>query len=187
MSKSMGTIFLPTWSAIALWDHELVGQISDGMWENTRPHDHWEFWCDLKSELGTPPRVETMSAYNCKKDSYSFSSLYPIVGDRMLAIGRMGRASSSRDDHAAAHYLSELEPEQFTAKSWPSYMDNYLKDVSVATYCRFCATTYTMKDLKKDIHDIKVAMKTVRGFQTHSRERILTPDNAHRILSRPLP
>jgi hypothetical protein len=35
-----GTIVLPSLSAALVWKAEIVGQLSDGMWENAAPFDH---------------------------------------------------------------------------------------------------------------------------------------------------
>jgi hypothetical protein len=85
-----GTIYLPTASAVALFKNELLGQMSDGMWENSRPFLHYEFWYHLNvvHESGCTPRVKTECAWQCKKNAYNFVALIPIVGERMLSIGR---------------------------------------------------------------------------------------------------
>jgi hypothetical protein len=88
-----GTIYLPTFTAVALWNKELTGQLSDGMWENANPaygpDAHWIFWCNLQAvcDPGGEPRVVTPCAWRCKKTGYNFAALYPIIGERMLSIG----------------------------------------------------------------------------------------------------
>lgn len=66
-----------------LWE-ELDGQISDGMWENTRPYNHWKPWCN--AEVLVDPKNVGRNFY-ADKDNYDFnnSQLLSIVGDRMLA------------------------------------------------------------------------------------------------------
>lgn len=66
-----------------LFDEELSGQISDGMWENTVPHNHWEVWCD--AEVIVDPRNVGRDFY-AVRDNYNFVNreLISIVGDRML-------------------------------------------------------------------------------------------------------
>jgi hypothetical protein len=88
MSKT-GTMKLPTASAVALFEKELKGQMSDGMWENSRPFDHWKFWSNMDVEHvpGCVPTVETTVSWQCKKNAYSFAALIPIIGERMLSIG----------------------------------------------------------------------------------------------------
>ena len=43
---------LPSKGLKAIFDHEIRGQISDGAWENTLPHNHWHFWCMLDTQVG---------------------------------------------------------------------------------------------------------------------------------------
>jgi len=189
---SIGTISLPTRSAVAVWRAEILGQMSDGMWENTAPHDHWKFWHRLRTVVnaGAPPSVKLdegkYAPYN-QKTSYGISGLYPIIGDRMLAIGRMGRVLSTVVDidvvgspdyetrygkdspfdaclHAA-EYLQGLGLEAFLGRSWDTesnYQARYLRAVDDETARRFFSTNYTMKDLKADVALIKAAIKTVR-------------------------
>lgn len=89
---STGTIFLPTNTAVALWTKEITGQLSDGMWENSRPHDHWQFWnrLEAKHQPGCVPHVVNNPGTGCwcKKNAYNLAALVPIIGDRMLVIGQ---------------------------------------------------------------------------------------------------
>lgn len=64
-------------------DDELMGQISDGMWENTHPQDHWQPWCDA-TVVVDPENLGRN--FWCPKDNYQINSseLLSIVGDRML-------------------------------------------------------------------------------------------------------
>lgn len=88
-NNNTGTIFLTTATAIALWNGELRGQFSDGMWENSRPHDHWMFWCRLDVRLGAVPKtIRSKQCFGTSKTRYAFERLLPIVGDRMLEIGK---------------------------------------------------------------------------------------------------
>jgi hypothetical protein len=63
---------------------ELDGQISDGMWENARPMDHWIVWCD--AEVVVDPTNVGRDFY-AMKDNYNLTSkdLLDVVGDRMIA------------------------------------------------------------------------------------------------------
>lgn len=65
-----------------LFDQELSGQISDGMWENARPNDHWQPWCNAEVVVGT----NVGRNFYARKDNYNINSseLLSIVGDRML-------------------------------------------------------------------------------------------------------
>lgn len=165
MIRQTGTIVLPTASACAIFTHELVGQFSDGMWENTGPHDHWEFWAGLETRVATgseQPWLESDKKWLRKKKGYNIASLYDIVGDRMLLIGRMALAAAKvghkmTDDDAFAAEFLESYAEGF--KSTP-YVEERIQKVPQAVVEAFYQTTYTMKDLKKDVKAIKLAMKS---------------------------
>jgi hypothetical protein len=189
----IGTISFPTRSACAVWRSEILGQMSDGMWENTAPGDHWVFWHRLRTvvNVGAPASVKMdegkYAPYN-QKTSYGISGLYDIIGDRMVAFGRMGRVLSTLVDidivespdydtrygkdstfdacvHAA-EYLQEMGLDKFLeekasgvySKPWT---ERYLKAVDEETARRFFSTKYDMKDLKADVKLIKAAIKTV--------------------------
>lgn len=63
---------------------EMKGQISDGQWENSRPHDHYKSWMldwedvEVGDDVGRDFWVE--------KDNYNFtnSNLLDVVGSRLL-------------------------------------------------------------------------------------------------------
>lgn len=68
-----------------LFERELLGQISDGLWENSSPHNHWEVFDDVTVVVGKDVGVN----FTVKR-SYNFadSELLEVVGDRMLEIVR---------------------------------------------------------------------------------------------------
>jgi hypothetical protein len=67
-----------------LFDEELSGQISDGMWENSAPRDHWRPWS--RAEVVVDP-INVGRDFYAQKDNYGINrrDLLDIVGDRMLA------------------------------------------------------------------------------------------------------
>lgn len=175
MNKATGTILLPTLSAVALFDHELQGQFSDGMWENSGPRDHWKFWCNLEVKKGPEPKVLTDRPWECRKVGYNIASLYEIVGDRMVRLGQMGRAAEkigmealSYDQAHAAEYLPATLEEfhklrDGVTKHQYDFAQKYIEAVTPELAEAFYATAYTMKDLRSDVKAIKAAMKTVRN------------------------
>jgi hypothetical protein len=75
-----------------LWDKELTGQLSDGMWENSWKGIHfndYSYWGSLKTELGNTTKVVTDRPrwYKCFV-GYNSEFLLECVGDRMLEIVR---------------------------------------------------------------------------------------------------
>ena len=90
-----------------LFLHEIQGQISDGQWENSRPNDHWQFWCSFdassiivdSSKMGRNDNAiindfkqKYASKYcQCLKDKYNLldKELLECIGDRMLFMGKL--------------------------------------------------------------------------------------------------
>lgn len=173
--QNTGTIYLLTQSQAALFEHELTGQISDGMWENSGPRDHWKFWSGLQVVVDPTgePRVKTPHPWMCKKDSYAFNRLYAVVGDRMLALGRMARAASFDPTAAnvpfyilgdAATYMPPTLDEWRDCKAgrllWKyDFVAGYMESVTDSLAAAFYATSYDMRDLRADVKVIQRAMK----------------------------
>lgn len=163
------TIYFPTYSAIALWKMELLGQFSDGMWENTRPYDHWQAWSNMKVELGSPRRAHE---YSVLKDSYNIGALKPIVGDRMLKFARFGKAVGKDIFNIGDSVDNIIEdfPENgpFILEEWKAEMikrryyreaEYYWKGLEQKHIDLYYETAYTNKDMNDDIRAIKKAMK----------------------------
>lgn len=79
-----GTLAVRNKAQKVLLEEELMGQLSDGQWENTNPHDHWEQWCSAKI-IVDPTNVGR--DFWVRKDNYRLDDpgLLDIVGHRMLA------------------------------------------------------------------------------------------------------
>jgi hypothetical protein len=169
MSDKLGTITFTTASALAVWKHEVLGQLSHGMWENTVPLDHWKFWGRLDSAVGADNKVETDKGYLCMKTGYNIAGLYKHVGERMLGHGRMAKALGRVEERyrGASEVLHELGTlEAFDEARERDLADTWFKEkldrVKRADAELFYITEYTMRDLRADVARIKRAMKTVR-------------------------
>ncbi len=83
MENTKGILFVRNRAQKVLFQKELQGQISDGMWENAKPHNHWKDWGTDDVQIGTDKFGRTFYA---NKDNYNISSkeLLDCVGDRML-------------------------------------------------------------------------------------------------------
>lgn len=68
-----------------LVEEELKGQISDGMWENARPSDHWQQWS--RAEVVVDPSNVGRDFW-AMKDNYRLDhpNLIEWIGDRMIAL-----------------------------------------------------------------------------------------------------
>ena len=173
-----GIISLPTVSAIALWKDEITGQLSDGMWENSKPYEHWVFWSNMKPVLGRPGVKATDAPL---KSSYNLSALVEYVGDRMLQVGKMARAvnnpNADREVFHAAQYMpatfDEFMKSKETGKWAYDYVAKYMTDVTPEIAQKYYATSYTDKDLSRDLSLIKMAMKNVQIVHDSAKH---TPD-----------
>lgn len=172
MKKKTGTMTLSTAAAATLFEHEIKGQMSDGMWENSQPHDHWEFWCDLDVEVGEEDHVqETVSLQECKKAGYNLTSkeLLSAIGDRMVAMGRMATAFHrmlTREEARASEYMpATLEAFRASRASggWAySFVKDYMDAIDDAGAELFYLQTYTECHLRRDLGHIKAAIKGVK-------------------------
>lgn len=175
--KVEGTITFKTYSQYALWEYELIGQLSDGMWENTKPYDHWEFWSDLKSMVGNNTGVKVKDTYiHPAYNGYNFSRLIEYVGDRMLCIGRMGKITNNKRALQNAEYLAEF-PTYNDYLKLMKYKNKYPKEnivkIPASIIKKYYETEYTEKDLLNDLREIKRVMKTYpsdRQYMKQSQE-----------------
>jgi hypothetical protein len=75
-----------TRSQKVLFDSELSGQISDGLWENARPQNHYLPWC--KAEVVVDP-ISAGRNFYASKDNYNFLAVIPYIGERMIEAVRV--------------------------------------------------------------------------------------------------
>lgn len=81
-----------------LFINEMQGQISDGMWENSR-HTDW-LWKHVIYRLGDETKVQVLSSWNIGKKSYPLAKeLWDCVGYRMWG----------EQDETTAGYRTEKE------------------------------------------------------------------------------
>lgn len=87
-----------------LFVEELSGQISDGMWENAQPFDHWQPWCECDVVVATDGNVGR--TFWARKSNYLITGkeLLDIVGERMLGYVR----DASTRDHATTKVLPQF-------------------------------------------------------------------------------
>jgi len=174
----MDRIYLRTSSQAALFEAELKGQFSDGYWEN-RPGDHWQPWCQCQAEVGTAVGRD----FPAHIDRYALDNkaLLSVVGDRMLVIGRLSLAGfspmqirSMQDLWDTARY--DRETETWSGLTNPSpkwvdlpthtgpYWDQLRAELSLLDLARARLavedTAYGYKELRADLREIKVAMRT---------------------------
>lgn len=169
-----GKIFLPTATARAVWEHEILGQMSDGQWENSTPSGHWIFWQKMEVASGEP---HTEADRSPTKDSYALTALISNIGDRMVALGRLAEAGAT-DGKAfhASEYMPKTYEEFMKGKAEgfkPDYIAKYMEVVTPEMAKKFYESKYNENDLRRDLALIKKAMKTVQ--QVHEPAAPVVP------------
>jgi len=138
---------------VALFVHELSGQISDGMWENSIPHNHWKWLIDLKLEVNPDslgPNFKISRKYN-----FANSELIGIIGDRMCNIANLKENGVSDEMISEFNKYSRhclfLEDDYWVKKrkKFLGYFGTY-KD-----YEKACKGSYDLKKLKRELIDMK--------------------------------
>lgn len=88
-----------------LFECELKGQISDGHWENSRPHNHYKIMCNAKATHAfDADSVEAVIGKNfnpMRKYNFNDKFLVDCVGDRMIGFVKFYTAfpNISFDNH----------------------------------------------------------------------------------------
>jgi len=181
-NKPAHTMILESASAVALWHNEISGQISDGMWENSRPFNHWQFWCRLNVVSGETTefiRTKDLTGTWLTKRSYAISRLHQlkyedgkyVLRERMLACGRLSRAgATSRQQLEASEYMPATLEEWKQCKAsgkWEYdfvekyYMSEITDEIATNFYTK---VSYTLKDLNADLKIIKHGMSLAAQF-----------------------
>lgn len=88
-----------------IWNEEILGQMSDGLWENT-PNVGWEFWTEVKTSVGGSTSLHPSEVPVGVKTGFGFSKLTGYVGDQMLEIVRKYEPEATMKTLNA--YLTEI-------------------------------------------------------------------------------
>jgi hypothetical protein len=148
-----GQINFANKAQVWLWEAEISGQISDGAWENSYPHDHWKAFSDVNVGVGAPGMtgVYTRRTYN-----FAQPKLLSVVGDRMLFTAKAAIAYPNAPDSVARAFNSIGD--NLGALNQYDYMKKYVKEVEKATgekiqavIKKVQAVPYTMGNLRKDL------------------------------------
>lgn len=119
-----------------LFMEELQGQISDGMWENARPFEHWKVWCD--SELEVIVNANNVGRnFSAIKSNYNLNSseLLECVGDRMVL-------------NVRAYKMFNMPFEQLSGEDQKKVRDD--------------EKVYTMTNMRYDLQDLRKILGTYR-------------------------
>lgn len=146
----------------ALWENELRGQISDGVWENSRPHDHYKVWCSAKVEVAKAGE-QTGRNFWAQKDNYNLLAPVEYVGDQMLVIAGLaemfpkfeGRLPESAYDFKS---LAKLAAE---GKEWANkIVTEWIAAGITVEAIAEAEGKFTMKQLRKELSEMKKIIRT---------------------------
>jgi hypothetical protein len=169
----MGTLFVRNLAQKVLLQHELIGQLSDGYWENCRPNDHYKPWC--RSEIVVAENDEEVGRdFYARKDNYNLSNkeLFDIVGTRMLSCARLAKALPMETVEKVIPLLDmdgELTVPTHEGKYWDEKRAGIAElDVVAINKILNDDTLYSKKDLLNDLRDLK------KIFRTHKFPKVLS-------------
>jgi hypothetical protein len=132
-----------------LFECELQGQFSDGYWENSRPYEHWQVWCHLGHNDIIIDPVNPGRNFWTTKDNYNLTApdLLEVVAERMMTSVKFqilfpDLYESFFKVGGGGHWSMVSTPEWAIAEQ---------------------SDRYTMKQLRADLKDLKLIMKTWRS------------------------
>lgn len=158
-----------TQDQLVLWKEELLGQISDGHWENSRPHEHWKDW---HQSIELTVGEDVGRNFSVRKDNYNLASsdLLSVVAGRMLVAVRLSRVFGPEHVNTLSYCF---DMEKF--KGPPGYSGAYW-DAIRQRISRFNLATveeagrdrsYDLARLRKDLRDMKKIIRTVKVAPTN--------------------
>ena len=104
-----GKIHFANNEAACLFATEITGQLSDGRWENTRPYDHWKFWCNAEVIV------------DGLKSNYNLRCLTRYIKEEMKDCIRFARSRFYRPE--LMHYKRTLTEGRYPASGLPFPFD----------------------------------------------------------------
>lgn len=172
-----------TRTQVALFVHEISGQISDGHWENASPRNHWKAWGAAEILVG--PAIGR--DFYANRDYYGLTSpqLLDVVGERMLAYARMALVFDDATVKRYADDFFDLEGNLYTVSKLKEYAseepipvgctvgDGFwskrLAKLEAMSACELYELesavndpTYGMKQLRADLREMSKAMRVVK-------------------------
>ena len=147
---------------VALFTGELLGQMSDGAWENASPMNHWRPMGEATVRVGKPG----MNFMPMRTYDYASPELISIVGDRWLFLAKATKAYPNVDFSDIAHavdHFSDITDQAKATNDWEQkYIEKILQATGETDFNQFLARVhgqqYGMGDLRKDLRAIKAVV-----------------------------
>lgn len=154
-----------------IWECELLGQLSDGQWENAMPYDHWEPWSN--AEVTVDPD-DVGRDFDVKKDGYGFTRKDFVdcdfsgngtysLGDRIMGYVRVARTFGyDKDVRAIADYGDRSDgyiSEYVTAETRAIIVNERERIAAVIGD----ESIYNRTQMMADLRDISAIIKVIKG------------------------
>ena len=146
-----------------LFDLEIVGQLSDGYWENTNPMGHWKLWCTAEVKVGK----NVGRNFYPRKDNYDLlnKDLLTCVAQRMINYVKLARRFSRAEIYILDHFL-DIDGEfrgapVHTGSYWDSIRSQLAQYDGEEIKRIVEDNSYTVKELRQDLREMKKTFRTV--------------------------
>lgn len=179
MTAKPFTLFVANRQQAILYECELKGQISDGYWENSVPHNHWRVPCRADAVVATGDQ-KVGANFPILRKGYNFAAklLLDCVGNRMIGYVKMYTVFPNLSYNNNHDYSFELTAQELVteterglkdtqSKYWNEKAHRVMKAFDVKTIEELRkllaivdAVPYGMKELKKDLKALSVAIRT---------------------------
>ena len=160
-----GTLHFPSLEAKILWDTCLVGQISDGEYENTSPD--WKFWSSLDAVADGKYGWEANNSPI--RTSYAFRGSREVCEDEWLAVLRAVKLGLLEDSDSylvtwveSPHYLDEPDAWVWSEKGYKEVGEKFKELFGDAAGLKDAleSTGYTKRDVDRVLKEVRESLKT---------------------------
>jgi hypothetical protein len=144
----------------ALFTCELRGQISDGYWENSTPHDHWKVWST--ASISVDPKNVGINFYPSRKYNFNRKDLVDIVGYRMLNICNMAENNLPLE---IIDQFNDWNPTcNYSGEYWNKKRAEFKKFFgTVENFQKARTGSYDYKKLRSELKDMSDIIKTTNS------------------------
>jgi hypothetical protein len=171
MRESKYKCFVRNLAQKVLMEFELMGQMSDGYWENAR--QDWHLWCDTEFLVSPDGKLGTVGIDDWQKRqaryNLSAKALLDVVGERMIAsvrvCHRFPKLAENRNIRHAVQSLAECGPVKPSdgdyRKEYVTKVEAVIGNANMAEFYKVASdeSLYTMKQMRRDLNDLKAIMK----------------------------
>lgn len=161
------TLTFRTETQVALFNHEIIGQLSDGKWENTRPSNHWQVWGRATVQHAKNDRTpigRNFKADKCNYDLVAFAQENDCCHDRMLRYIRITKVFGFSFLSTIKGSL-DLDGQAILPTHEGPFWDDRRNKLSGFNLERIQEVTedssiYSKKDLMTDLKEMQQAMRS---------------------------